>query len=109
MTSILRKPIAKKVIAAVAVKEIVDRIQEARQPRKSFLRRNSGKLILLAVAGGGFLAWQRSRLNGIDTFGLSSVQPPRRDPAIEPDERLDTALRVPEATEPSTTPSPTGA
>ena len=109
MTSILKKPLAKKVLAAVAVKEVVDRIQEARAPRRSFVRRHWGKLTLLALAGGGYLAWQRSQQGGADSFGQSSVQPPRRDPAIEPDERLDKQLRVPEAaTEASSTPSPAG-
>ncbi|MEA2453290.1 MAG: hypothetical protein QOG04_2000 [Actinomycetota bacterium] len=112
MTSLLKKPIAKKVMAAVAVKEIVDRIQEARAPRKSFLRRHWGKLALLAVAGGGYVAWQRSQQAAADSlsgFGQSSVQPTRRDPSMEPDERLDTQIRVPDsATEPSNTPSPAG-
>jgi hypothetical protein len=108
MTSLLRKPLAKKVVAAVAVKEIVDRIQEARQPRRSFLRRNAGKIVLLGLAGAGFVAWQRSKLTGIESFGQAGAIPSRRDPAIEPDERLDTSLRVPETTEASTTPSPAG-
>ena len=107
MTSLLKKPLAKKVLAAVAVKEVVDRIQEARAPRKSFIRRHWGKLALLGLAGGGYVAWQRSQQAGAASFGQSAVQPTRRDPSIEPDERLDKQLRVPEAsTEASNTPAP---
>jgi hypothetical protein len=103
----MKQPLAKKVVAAVAVKQIVDRIQEARAPRKSFLRRHWGKLAVVALAGGGYVAW-RSQQAAADSFGAGAVQPSRREPSIEPDERLDTQIRVPEATETSTTPSPAG-
>ena len=107
MTSLLKSPIAKKVLAAVAVKEIVERIQEVRAPKKSFVRRNAGKLALLALAGGEFVVWQRSRVGIENNFGQSSVQP-RRDPAIEPGERLEAPIRVDQASDSTNTPTPAG-
>lgn len=107
MTSILRQPLARKAIAALAVKEVIDRVQEARKPRRSFLRRHAGKITLLALAGAGIYVWQQQR----SSQGLQSQwgTTPSREPSIEPGERLDAPLRAPEeATESSTQPAPAG-
>ncbi len=49
-------PIVKKAAAALAIKEIFDRVQEARAPKQSFVARNKGKALWAAVVGGlGFL------------------------------------------------------
>jgi hypothetical protein len=45
-------PTVKKVLAGLAVTKGIEKIQEIRQPRKSFLRRNLGKLLFVGVAGG---------------------------------------------------------
>jgi hypothetical protein len=55
-------PTLKKVMAAVAVKQVVDRIQEARAPRQGFIRRNLGKLILGALVGGGLYAYKTGKV-----------------------------------------------
>lgn len=110
MTSLLRRPLVRRAAAVIAAKEIIERIQEARQPKRSFLRRHGGKLALLAVAGAGFYVYQqqRARLGAEQVF--SSQGPVRREPAVEPDERLDAPLLAPEeatqaAKEPASTPS----
>jgi hypothetical protein len=111
LSSLFKNSLVKKFAAGLAVKEIVDRVQEARQPRKSFLRRHSGKIALLALAGGGYYVWQRSQVGP----SLPSQRPyeptQRREPAIEPGERLETPLRASETSTIDTTsesPTPAG-
>lgn len=45
-------PTVKKVLAGLAVTKGIEKIQELRAPKKSFLRRNFGKLLFVGVAGG---------------------------------------------------------
>ncbi len=107
MSSLLRQPLVRKAVAALAAKEVIERVQEARRPRRSFLRRHAGKITLLALAGAGVYVWQQQR----SAQGLQSQWggTPAHEPAIEPGERLDAPLRAPEeATETSTEPSPAG-
>ena len=104
--SVLSSPLVKKAATALAIKEIVDRVQDARRPRKSFLRRNFGKLALLAIAGGGAYIYQQQRAASSPSFGNAGRYTPPREPSIEPDERLDSSLKAPAET--SKTPSPTG-
>jgi hypothetical protein len=54
-------PLLKKVLAAVAIKQVVDRVQEARAPRHGFIRRNFGKLVLLGLVGGGLYAYKSGK------------------------------------------------
>ncbi len=80
-------PALKKVLAAVAVKQVVDRIQEARAPRKSFLRRNFGKLAFVAVGVTGFYAYKSGKIDQL--LGGSSRSTDYRDdyptgPGTEP-------------------------
>lgn len=56
------KPIVKKAAAALAIKEIVDRVQEARQPKKSFIGRNKGKALWAALIGGGAYLYKTGRI-----------------------------------------------
>ena len=55
-------PALKKVLAAVAVKQVVDRIQEARAPRKSFIRRNLGKLAFLGIGATGLYLFKSGKV-----------------------------------------------
>ena len=45
-------PVLKKLIAGVAATKAIEKIQEARQPRRSFVRRNIGKILFVGLAGG---------------------------------------------------------
>ena len=54
-------PMLKKIVGALAVKEAVDRIQSASQPKRSFLRRNFGKLVLLALGGGALYMYRSGK------------------------------------------------
>ena len=97
---LLRNKLIKRIVAALAIKEVVERVQEARQPKRSFLRRNAGKIALLALAGAGFYAYQqrsgRPSLPGSPTgSGFNAT----REPSVEPDERLDAPLLAPSTTE----------
>ena len=92
---VTRNKLIKRAAAALAVKEIIDRVQEARAPKKSFLRRNSGKLALLGLAGAGFYIYQQQRAGQISLPGATTGTggfSPTREPAIEPDERIDSRL-----------------
>ena len=103
----INNKLVKRVIAALAIKELVERVQEARQPRKSFLRRNLGKLALVGLAGAGFYAYQQ-RSSQINLPGSSGSRGGygSREPSIEPDERMDSPLLAPGATQETPTPEP---
>ncbi|HET7482070.1 MAG TPA: hypothetical protein VFK89_04345 [Actinomycetota bacterium] len=45
-------PTVKKILTGLAVTKGIEKIQEMRAPRKSFLRRNFGKLLFVGAAGG---------------------------------------------------------
>ena len=45
-------PVLKKVIAGFAATKAIEKIQDIRRPRQSFVRRNAGKLLLVGLAGG---------------------------------------------------------
>ena len=67
-------PIVKKAAAAVAVKQVIDRIQEARAPRRSFVRRHSGKLILVALGGAGFYLYKSGKVDQLMGGGSTGYQ-----------------------------------
>ncbi len=103
----LRNKLVKRAVAALAIKELVERVQEARAPRKSFLRRNFGKLLLLAGAGAGFYVYQQQRAGQISLPGTSGSLGGSfgsREPSMEPDERVDSPLLAPGATQETTEP-----
>lgn len=86
-------PILKKAIAALAIKEGIERINEMRQPQKPSVLARLGKLGLIAgAAGGAFYAYKsglldsllgRSKDRGYDTYqgyeGSMSVERPLVD------------------------------
>lgn len=45
-------PVLKKLIAGVAATKAIEKIQEARRPRQSFVRRHVGKILFIGLAGG---------------------------------------------------------
>ena len=55
-------PLVKKAAAALAIKEIVDRVQEARRPKRSFAARNKGKAMWAALLGGGAYLYKSGKL-----------------------------------------------
>ena len=67
-------PALKKVLAAVAVKKVVDRIQEARAPKRSFVRRNLGKLLFGAVGVTGLYLYKNGALDKVMGGGSSGSQ-----------------------------------
>ena len=70
------KPIVKKVAAAVAIKEGVEKLQEMRKPKKpSFLQRLMPLALIAAIAGLGFFVY-KNKLNGGATASYD-VDPPR--------------------------------
>ena len=58
-------PLVKKAAAALAIKEIVDRVQEARRPKKSFVARNKGKALWAALLGGGAYLYKQGKLDSV--------------------------------------------
>ena len=103
----INNKLVKRAVAALAIKELVERVQEARQPRKSFLRRNLGKLALVGLAGAGLYVYQQ-RSSQISLPGSSNSLGGgfgSREPSIEPDERVDSPLLAPGATQ-ETSPEP---
>ena len=108
MSSLLKNPVLRKVAAGVVAKEIIERVQEARAPRKSFIRRNLGKIAVIGLAGGAFYIYQRSKLTPALPSQRPYEPPQRREPAIEPGERLETPLRAPETTINTESPAPAG-
>jgi hypothetical protein len=58
-------PTLKKILAAVAVKKVIDRVQEARAPRQGFIRRNLGKLILGTLVAGGLYAYKSGKIENL--------------------------------------------
>lgn len=58
-------PLVKKVAAAFALKEIVERVQEARRPKRSFVARNKGKALWAAVLAGGAYLYKNGKLDPV--------------------------------------------
>jgi hypothetical protein len=67
-------PTLKKVLAAVAVKNVIDRVQEARAPRQGFIRRNLGKLVLGALVGGGLYAYKSGKIAQLTGSGSTGYR-----------------------------------
>jgi len=92
-------PLVKKVAAAFALKEVVDRVQESRRPKRSFVARNKGKALLAAVAGGGAYLYRTGKLDSLvlkakGLTGRSGAPEPAAYPAgpsLETDGPVDPA------------------
>jgi hypothetical protein len=75
-------PLLKKVAAALAVKEVIDRVQEARRPKRSKLSRAVPYSIPVALAAGVFYLYKSGRLDGVS--GKASTSGRQTDPAAYP-------------------------
>ncbi len=78
-------PLVKKAATALALKELFDRVQAARQPKQSFAARNKGKAVWGALLAGGAYLYKNGKLNGLVTKakGLSG-KPTSSEPAAYP-------------------------
>jgi hypothetical protein len=74
-------PLLKKVAGALAVKEIIDRVQEARRPKRSKLSRSVPFSLPVGLAAGVFYLYKSGRLDGL--LGKAST-PSRPEPAAYP-------------------------
>jgi hypothetical protein len=96
-------PTLKKVLAAVAVKKVVDRVQEARAPKHGFIRRNLGKLILGSLVAGGLYAYKTGKVEqliGGKSTGYRDGYPagPGTEPISQPQSSGATGDRTLETT-----------
>ncbi len=98
------RPIVKKAIAAVAAKELYERIQESRRPqRPSALARLAKVGLIAGLAAGAYYGYRSGLFNGLlrreeDRYeGSMSYQGPRED--------LGTQTSFGEQTEPVPSPS----
>ena len=79
------RPIVKKALAAVAAKEIYERIQESRRPRPSRLAKVAKFGLLAGLAAGAYYGYRSGLFNGLlgrdeDRYeGSMSYQGPRED------------------------------
>lgn len=58
-------PWVKRIAAALAIREGIERVQEMRQPKKSFLQRMAKPLALGATAGGLFYLYRQGKLEPV--------------------------------------------
>jgi hypothetical protein len=54
-------PLVKKIVAGLAIKELVDRVQEARRPQRSFASRHKGKALWAVLLGGAAYLFQSGK------------------------------------------------
>jgi hypothetical protein len=55
----------KKLLAGFAATKAYEKVQEMRQPKRSFLRRNLGKILLLGAAGGAAYLYKNGKLDSL--------------------------------------------
>jgi hypothetical protein len=58
-------PIVKRVLAALAIKEVIDRVQEARKPKRSLFGRLGSPLVLAALGGSIFYLYKNGKLDPV--------------------------------------------
>lgn len=70
------KPIVKKAVAAIAIKEGIEKLQEMRKPKKpSVLQRLTPFAIVAAIAGLGFFVY-KNKFNGGQTASFDVDERP---------------------------------
>jgi hypothetical protein len=55
-------PWIKRIVAALAIREGIERVQEMRQPKRSFFQRMSRPLLFSALGGGVFYLYKNGKL-----------------------------------------------
>jgi hypothetical protein len=58
-------PLLKKVLAAVAIKEGIEKVQEMRRPKPSLWSRLSSPLLLLGLGSGAYYLYKSGRLTPV--------------------------------------------
>jgi hypothetical protein len=78
-------PLVKKVAAGLAIKEVIDRVQEARRPKRSFVGRNKSKALWAALLAGGAYLYKNGKLDSVisQAKGLTG-RPSTPEPAAYP-------------------------
>lgn len=78
-------PIVKKIAAGLAIKEVIDRVQEARRPNRSFAARNKGKVLWAGLLAGTAYLYKNGKLDSVlsQVKGLSG-RPSSPEPAAYP-------------------------
>lgn len=56
-------PAVKRILGAIAVKEVIDRIQEARKPKRGLFSRAGSLLVPAAIAGGVYYLYKNGKLD----------------------------------------------
>lgn len=67
------KPIVKKAAAALAVKEVIERVQEARKPKKSVFARLRPAFVLGLLGGVGYYLYNQGKLDDVIAKGKEVV------------------------------------
>ena len=79
-------PIVKKIAAAFAIKEVIERVQESRRPKRSFVSRNKGKVLWLGLLGGAAYLYKNGKLQPMveQAKGLTGRSGDPYEPAAYP-------------------------
>ena len=79
-------PIVKKIATAFAIKELIERVQESRRPKRSFVARNKGKMLWLGLLGGAAYLYKNGKLQPMveQAKGLAGRSGDPYEPAAYP-------------------------
>ena len=66
-------PMLKKVIAALAIKEGIEKVQEMRNPKPSLMSRLSRPLLMLTAGGGAYWLYKTGKLQPLVEQGKSMM------------------------------------
>ena len=58
-------PIVMRALGALAIKEVIDRVQEARKPKRGFFARLGSPHALAALGGGVFYLYKNGKLDPV--------------------------------------------
>ena len=72
-------PMMKRVLGAIAVKEVIDRVQEARKPKKGLFGRLGSLLVPAAVVGVGYYLYKNGKLDPLIQQGKDLVDRGQED------------------------------
>lgn len=78
--------IVKKAAAAVAIKELYDRLQESRRPKQSAIEKNKGKAVAAAILGGAGYLYKTGKLTPL----VNKAKGLMGRPAAQPEPQFQT-------------------